>query len=175
MVDWAQEISRIVSWKQLIADRDSLHAFPWHLPRVGAKLEQITQAENVVGVEFSQQFREFLTLANGWQGLVVSTDLFGTKEFVEGKAREVLKRKELLAFLREHGLSSGQVVPIGASEFDLDVFILISPSSSFMPGGVLWFANEEVDRFSSFAEFLASMAAYNERIAQKLAQESKGS
>jgi len=168
-IDWKAEIARIVYWKQIAADHDTKRALPWHLPRVGAKLEDIASAENAITTSFPQQFKEFLSYADGWQGFYVLTDLFGTKEFLDGQSRSVRQRPELVAFLEAKNLNETEVVPIGASDLDLDVFLLFSQNSKMLPGGVLWFANEEVDRYESFAEFFSAMVNYNARIAKKMA------
>lgn len=168
MIDWKSEISRIIYWKQMIAENDRLNAYPWHLPRVGASPENITLAEKFVGLDFSSEYEEFLRHANGWQGFVVSVDLFGTDDFLNGRSQEVMKRKELADFVNEQGLDETDFVPIGASEVDLDVFLHFSPSAKFLPGGVLWFANEEVERHESFSDFFAAMVNYNARIARRV-------
>ena len=118
--DWKVEISRIVYWKQIAADHDKMRSLPWHLPRVGAKTENIEQAERIVGTDFSQQYKDFLGCADGWQGFHILTDLFGTKEFLEGKSKLVLQRPELAAFLEANHLHEAEVVPIGASDFELE-------------------------------------------------------
>lgn len=168
--DWKVEISRIVYWKQIAADHDKQKLLPWHFPRVGATPENIAMAEQVVGTKFSQQFKDFLSCADGWQGFYILTNLFGTKEFLEGKSKAVLKRPELATFLEANHLQESEVVPIGASDFELDVFLNFSQDSKLLPGGILWFANEEVERFESFAEFLSAMVNYNAKIAQKMAK-----
>jgi hypothetical protein len=169
--DWKAEISRIVYWKQYAAEHDKKKALPWHLPRVGAKPEGIARAETETGFSFPADFKEFLRYADGWQGFHVFTDLFGTKEFLEGKPTSVLQRPELLAFLKANHLTEKEVIPIGASEFDLDVFLLFSLESKMLPSGVLWFASEEVDHYKSFSDFFSAMVNYNARIAQKIAAE----
>lgn len=168
MIDWKAEISRIVYWKQMIAENDRLNAYPWHLPKVGAISEEIAAAEKAVGLSFSSQYEEFLRCANGWQGFVVTVDLFGTKDFLDGRFQKVMQREELFAFAKEQEFGEGEFVPIGASETDLDVFLHFSPSAKNLPGGVLWFANEEVDRYESFADFFAAMVNYNARVAQRI-------
>ncbi|WP_202799130.1 hypothetical protein, partial [Xanthomonas oryzae] len=69
---------------------------------------------------------------------------------------------------KEQGFDEDEFVPVGASETDLDVFLHFSPMAKILPGGFLWFANEEVDRFGSFADFFAAMVNYNARIAQRV-------
>lgn len=168
MIDWKAEISRVVYWKQMIADNDRLNAYPWHLPRVGAAPEDIVLAEKAAGFKFSTQYEDFLRHANGWKGFVITVDLFGTGDFLDGRPQKVMQRAELLTFVREQGFGDDEFAPIGASDADLDVFLHFSPTSKTLPGGVLWFANEEVDRYESFADFFAAMINYNARIADRV-------
>jgi hypothetical protein len=168
MIDWKAEISRIVYWKQMIAENDRLNAYPWHLPRVGATHEDIALAEKAVGLSFSPQYEEFLRYANGWQAFVIAVDLFGTKDFLDGRSKKVMQREEISTFVKKHGFDSNDFVAIGASETDLDVFLHFSPSAKTLSGGVLWFANEEVDRYESFADFFSAMVNYNARIADRV-------
>ena len=172
-IDMKAEIARIAYWKQVAAEHDVLGAFPWHLPRIAATQEQINLAESRAGAQLSVQFKEFLGYANGWKGFCVSTDLFGTEELISGKSQEFLQREDLVDFLREIQVNASEVVVIGASGLDLDVFLLFPDSSHFLPGGVLWFASEEIDRYESFGDFLAAMVNYNARNAQRLAAKQK--
>ncbi|MDR6937892.1 SMI1/KNR4 family protein [Luteibacter sp. 3190] len=169
MIDWKAEISRIVSWKQVIAENDNQKAYPWHLPSVAAAAQDIAAAENAAGMAFSTQHKEFLRYADGWQGFLITIDLFGTKDFLDGRAEKVMQREEIRSFTKKLGLHEGEFVPIGASEAELDIFLHISPSAEGLPGGVVWFASEEVDRFESFVDFFAAMVNYNARIAHRVA------
>lgn len=168
-VDWKAEIARIAYWKQRIADNDPQGAFPWHLPKLGATPPEISATERAIGFSFPPEFAEFLSYANGWRAFCVLTDLFGTEDFLEGRHKKALARRELQEFTAELGITGEHFVVIGASDFDLDVYLLFSANSPFLPGGTLWFASEEVDRFYSFSEFFSSMVNYNARIADRLA------
>lgn len=168
MIDWKLAISRVVYWKQMIADNDQLRAYPWHLPRVGATAADIAAAEKAAGVGFSSQYSDFLRHANGWSGFVITVDLFGTKDFIDHRSQKVMQREELSSFAKEQGFDESEFVPIGASEADLDVFLHFSPDAKNLPGGVIWFANEEVDRYESFSEFFEAMVNYNARVAQRM-------
>lgn len=170
VADWKAEITRVVYWKQIAAEHDTNKALRWHLPKLGATAEEISRAERASGRVFSSEFREFLSHANGWPGFYVLVDLFGTADFVNGRALKVLERPELASFIRESGWRIEDVAPIGASELDVDVFLHISPASTALPGGVVWFAHEEIDRYATFHEFFAAMVNYNARIAGKLSQ-----
>lgn len=172
-VDWKSEIARMVYWKQVAAGYDVLGALPWHLPNVAASLYDVLSAERVLGTPFPSEYREFLGYADGWRGFEITTDLFGTRDFLTGRATKLLTRPELDNFISTLGIDREYIIPIGCSEFDLDVFLAIGDRSPVLPGGVIWFANEEVDRFNSFSEFFSTMINYAAHGAQKLAENAR--
>lgn len=171
VIDWPTEIVRIVYWKQIIADNDDLNALPWHLPRAAASAESISSAEQVAGIAFSEQYKSFLSFADGWRGFCVVTDLFGTIDFIGGKSRLVRESPELLDYLEAKNIGGADVAVIGASDLDVDIFIHISEKSKILPGGVIWFAGEEVDRYECFFDFFTAMVNYNARVAKKFLEE----
>lgn len=166
--DWKTEISRLAYWKQIAAERDVHNILPWKLPRLAATENRIQDAEIAAGTTFTPDFKSFLRHADGWPGFHIATDLFGADEFLSGRNREVLERQEVADFIHEIGLELKDVTPIGASNVDLEVFLMVSPRSTKMPGQVIWFVSEEIDRFESFENFFSSMVNYNARIADKL-------
>ena len=165
------DIVRIAHWKQLAADHDKKGVLRWHLPNVAASSERIARAESAAGMIFSSDYRDFLACANGWRGFHVAVDLFGTEDFLAGRAAKVMQTPELADFVAASGWRRGEIIPIGASDRGLDVFLHVSPSSSKLPGGVVWYASEEVDRYGTFRDFLAAMVNYSARIAKKLSGE----
>lgn len=162
------EIARIVHWKQIAAQHDARGALPWHLPEVGASLEAVSKIESKLGLKFSDDYRRFLTLADGWKAFYVFIDLFGTRDFLSERVQEVAQRPEVKSYFRDLGLSQQHVTPIGGSELEIDVFLHVTPNSPVLPGAVLWWAGDEIDRYESFSLFLGAMALYNEQIARKL-------
>ncbi len=161
-------IVKIVGWKQLAHECDKLNALPWHLPKVAATGAQIVEAERCMGKPFSAPYREFLTLANGWKGFIVSTDLFGTEDFQSGRALAVRNRPDVQEYMSSLELAERDVVPIGASDADMDVFLLISESSPERQGEVLWLAGFEIDKFKDFKDFFESMVNYNADLAKNM-------
>lgn len=168
--EWKTEIARIVHWKQVAAEHDKKKALPWHLPEVGASADALTRVEAKLGVALSDEYRSFLSLANGWKGFYVLVDLFGTDDFLSGRADELAQRPEIESYLEENGLVGKQVIPIGGSNLEIDAFLLVSPASAVLPGVVLWWAGEEIDRYKSFRDFFGAMVNYNAQIAQKMVQ-----
>lgn len=167
------DIARIAYWKQIMAEHDPVKALPWHLPRVGATAAEIEQAERAVG-RLPVDYREFLRLVNGWQAFHVLTDLFGVDDLVRLGRSTIAERPELQAFIAEGGWQADEVIAIGASSLDVDVFLLVLDAAAELPGGVVWFAHEEVDRFASFRDFLASMVNYSARIAEQMKARTTG-
>jgi hypothetical protein len=166
--DWKASIAKVAHWKQIANENDKLGAFPWHLPRVAASKAMIAQAEAHVGISFSPPYREFLSLADGWRGFFVSTDLFGTEDFLSGRAIEVRNRLDVREYISGARLNDRDLVPIGASDVDMDVFLLISETATQNSGEVIWLAGSEVDRYLDFQEFFEAMINYNARLAQRL-------
>jgi cell wall assembly regulator SMI1 len=171
MIDWKADIARVAYWKQLAADHDKLNAMPWKLPRVGAKCEAIAEAERELGHRLPAQYRQFLEFADGWQGFFVTTDLFGTDDFILHRHQAVMQNLEVQAYIAANTWRPEEVTPIGATDFDLDKFLLIADSAKVLPGGVAWFTGQEVDRYPSFHDFFAAMVNYNARLANQLVRE----
>ena len=116
--DWKTEIARIAYWRQVAAEHDELHALPWHLPRVGASPAEIRKAQETANFNFPAEYSEFLMFANGWKGFFVSTDLYGTSDFLSGRFRSTLESPELRAFLARMGIDARQALTVGSSDFD---------------------------------------------------------
>lgn len=167
--DWKASIVKIAHWKQIANEHDKLGVLPWHLPKVAASEAKVAEAEAHMEMSFSAPYREFLGLANGWKGFFVSTDLFGTDDFLSDRAKEVRNRPDVQEYISSLGLSEDVAIPIGATDVDMDVFILVSETSPDIPGAVLWLAGSEVDRYPDFREFFEAMVNYNAGLAQKLA------
>lgn len=59
-------------------------------------------------------------------------------------------------------MKRAHLLPIAATEQDLDLFAMTAPGSP-RPGEVIWFAGNEVQRFSSFDEYFLAMQDLNRR------------
>ena len=117
---------------------------------------------------FSEEYRKFLKHANGWPGFYVSVDLFGTTELVDGTALKIRNISTVKDFIESIGLKLNQVVPIGASNHERDVFLLVSEISTKLSGVVIWLSGYEVDRYDNFEVFFDAMLNNNEQIAEQL-------
>jgi hypothetical protein len=166
--DWKALIVKMSYWKQLINDNDREGAIPWHLPKIAATEGEVLRAESDSNIKLPEEYKSFLCCANGWAGFYISTDLFGVDELINAYAADPLPMPEVREFIETIDLDAQHVIPIGASRFDQDVFLLVSPSSPVAPNHVIWWAGEEVERYVTFEEFFNAMIAYNAQIARKL-------
>lgn len=157
--DWKQEIA--VAWlvKQAMMELDEKRIFPYHLPNLAASAEQISTAEQIIGYSLDPKYKEFLKQANGWPAFWHSTDLFGTEDLLDGPRKETGDFQLSLldeSVLKGVGLRREELLPIGATKFDRDLFVLTNPPSN-PPRRVIWFAGEVIERFSSFDDYFRAM------------------
>ncbi|PQO36130.1 SMI1/KNR4 family protein [Bremerella cremea] len=162
IVDWRKEISIAFLVKQRVAELDTEGLWSFHFPEVAATELEIKVAEESLGERIAAGYRAFLSFANGWQGILHATDIFGTIDLTCGeklrKANELLESLEDLRPLC--GLSLNEVMPIGVSQDDIDV-IAIGRQNSSKPGEVFWLAGQLIDSYPDFDEFFLAMVDYN--------------
>lgn len=162
-MNWEQEIAKLVYIKQVLSGYDHRKLWPHHLPAVAATREQIAAAENALGYPLVGGYGELLRHANGWRGFYQTIDLFSTEDIIGG-ARKANALEMFGAVddgvIRECGIPREDLVPIAASMLDRHLFVMASPRSR-LPGEVLWFAGELIDRFPTFEEFFLAMMDYN--------------
>lgn len=163
------DIARIAHWKQVASAHDTDRMLRWSLPRVAASSQRVDEAERALRRSLPKQVRDFLCLADGWPALHVDVDLFGTAELIAGRAQSLIDRPDALSVLDAHGLASNDVVVIGGSEHDLDLFVAVLDGAPVLGGSVLWIAGQEVDQFPTFEAFLGAMVNYNAQIADRMA------
>src|ERR1044072_5904583 len=146
---------------------------PWHLPALAATDSEIAEAEKAANFDFPAEFRALLSVINGWRGFYMGVDLFGTDDLHSRRSREVKQRDEIADCLQGAGFRDEETLVIGASDEEIDTFILISDSNASLAGGVLWWAGSEIDRFPGCAAFFEAMVNYNAHIANKLVQDAR--
>ncbi|PEP60481.1 SMI1/KNR4 family protein [Bacillus pseudomycoides] len=163
MTNWKGHISTMTAVKQELMKQDVEQIWPHHFPKVGANKAEICLVEKTIGYKLDQKYRDFLRYANGWKGLYQTVDLFGIEQLKEThmiNCAGVLFHTIEDDVLRESGFLWHQLLPIAVTEFDRDLFTLCLPNSS-IPGAVIWFAGEEIDRFENFEEYFLTMIDYN--------------
>jgi len=160
---WKNSIGIMILIKQDISKHDNEGLWEYYLPEVGANEADIKEIENFFGFPLDKYYREFLTYANGWKSFYQSVDLFGTKEICSNSimtyTNYILNSLEE-AVLTNSGFSRDELFPIGSTKDDKDLFV-ITKHNSKNPGMIIWYAGEEIDRFSNFKDFFLAMTEYN--------------
>lgn len=162
-MNWKERIVNLVAIKQTIDELDKKKLWEYRLPGVAATPEQLDAVEAALGEPLDPHYRSFLEHAGGWPAFWHTVDLFGPEDLLGGE--RVRHANEMLSYIEDDvleggGLRRADLLPIAASPVDLDLFVMTRRSSR-SPGGVVWLAGSEVDRFPTFEEFFLAMMEYN--------------
>jgi hypothetical protein len=150
-------IAKMHLLKQEEAECNKDAAETWYLPALALPEPRLQELDRV-GFDFSREHLEFLCAANGWKSFFIFTDVFSIEQLLlENLQDDVFIRDGFLDYLKTKGLSKSDVFVFGSSDRDADVFLLISESATTLPGGVIWYALQEVEVFQSFYYFFLYM------------------
>jgi hypothetical protein len=176
MIDWPSEIVRGVLIQQRIEALDQARLWRRYLPEVAATEVELRQAEQRLGHPIEPQYRAFLAHANGWRWFYQAVDLFGTQQLLGASpmefARLQLGAVEGADFVAAVGMSKTDVLPIGASGHQGDLFLLAQPWSHH-PGTVSWYTGQLIERYPNFDEFFLAMLDYNREEIRSLEEEAR--
>jgi hypothetical protein len=124
----------------------------------------LIETEAVIGHTLDPRYREFLSIADGWECFYHDVTLFGTKELIGGKvmdaANGMLEEIVPEAF-KEGPLRKTDLLPIAVSATDKDMFVVTRPGGVHPSGTIIWIAGYEIDRFPTFDDFFLAMVDYN--------------
>jgi SMI1/KNR4 family protein SUKH-1 len=170
-IDWQVLIGEMILTKNEILDLDPTYYDDYTLPNEGAETREIDEFERRISEGLPAEYRNFLLHANGWLSFYWDADLFGLPELSgEGggaAASRLLSTYEQEGVLEDAGIRRQDVLPIGASSHSSTLFLLFRGNQP-NAGQVSWLSGEEVDRYSSFAEFFASIIGYFKAHVEKL-------
>jgi hypothetical protein len=170
-VEWKKQIAIAFVVKQRIWELDLGRLWELHHPELAATEEQLRAVEAHLRFSLPVQYRQFLGCANGWQCFFLNVDLFGVEDLLGsdrmGMALEVLEWLEADHVLVSLGHSQKELLPIGLSREDNNLFCMTTPSHSF-PGRVLWFSGKLIDTFPDFREFFLAMCDHNRLEVERL-------
>lgn len=161
--DFRVAIAQAWQVKQEMMGLDERKIWPYHLPELAATDQDISAVEACLGHRLDPRYRAFLLCANGWKAIYQTVDLFGTPDLVGGSRKQCAEMNLGLlpqGVLRGSGTSRSQLLPIAVTQHDRDLFAITRPQAA-MPGVVIWFAGEEIDRFPTFDDFFLAMIEYN--------------
>ncbi|WP_328461686.1 SMI1/KNR4 family protein [Actinoplanes sp. NBC_00393] len=162
-LDWAGEIDRMVSAKQVLREADQEELWRYEAPNPPATEKAVRQAETAVGFTFDSEYAAFLRHADGWPALLQNTDLFGTADLTGPAYAEALDLLEdAKAEAEGTDLAESVGFPIGASETTIDMFVLLRGKGD-QQWSIVWMAGAEVERYDSFPAFFRAMVEHNLR------------
>ncbi len=167
-MDWKLLITKMVMVKSQISEADKDKIWPYNFPRVAASDLEIKEFKATIKKDIPDDYLSFLRAANGWKTFFQFNDLLGTRDLITNEYKEILDQEFYsLPEAVIDGVAKSELLPIAVNLFDRDIFFIIL-SKGELYGKVIWFAGEEIERFSDFQEFFTSMIAYNERELRKL-------
>jgi hypothetical protein len=161
---WALAIVELVLVQQQIREHDHKGLWDYHLPRVAASADRVAAVEAHLGEPLPEPYWQLLLHMDGWPAFYHTVDLFGTSDLLGSDAfREASETLELLiaeGAFEQREVTSSTLLPIAATREDLDLFVLARRASA-CPGGVIWLAGGEIQRWEDCYEFFLSMIEYN--------------
>ena len=164
-MDWKKEISRLVLIKQELHQYDPHSLWPWHIPGTAANSTDIINVESKLGFKLPTEYAKMFEYINGWTGFFQTVDLFSLDDLLGSDlmkyAHTILMTLEQEGILHESGISLDDIFPIAATKLDLDIFVITKHDIN-TPGMVIWYAGQEIDRFTNLNEYFLSMIEYHE-------------
>src|SRR5665213_401373 len=111
--------------KQEMMEADKKRIWEYHLPEIAATEAEMAEAERVLQHSLDSRFKAFLRCANGWETFYQTVDLFGTKDLIGGKRKEL--GEHMLSYLEDIVLKSSgfrriDLLPIATTPYDRDLF-----------------------------------------------------
>jgi len=159
---WQQRVVELVLVKQRLHEVDVNGLWAYNLPCLASSQTELDQVERHIGEPLDRSYREFLMTAGGWNAFWQSVDLFGPKDLLGGTRLQhaIDALVPLDTLLVDLSLAPRDLLPIGCSRVDLDLFVMTRRTTK-TPGAVLWLADTVIDRYPDFDEFFAAMVDYN--------------
>ena len=163
---WKKHISTLIDVNEERQLSDVKNLWEYHQPENPATEENIRYAERELGFCLADNYRDFLLCADGWQCFYQMVDLFGTTELIQQTKSEKWTLANQYIYIIDDagvftlsGLTPDDLYPIAVSRDDMDLFVMIKPGRSDS-GTVIWYAGEEIERFSDFEDFFVCMIEY---------------
>lgn len=164
---WPDLIGHLVLLKQQIDDLDPDGPRTYMLPRVAATEERLVETETRLGQPLDPSYREFLTYADGWPEFSISIQLMGTSDQLSAVRMTADDYLDVTLAVGSTGWERPDLAPVAVASEDKDVIAVGRPGSS-VAGQVVWFAGEEVERYSHFKDWFEDEVASHQRALGRL-------
>jgi SMI1/KNR4 family protein SUKH-1 len=167
-LNWKEEIVKLVYVKQAIAEVDRGRLYTHHLPKIAATNAQIHAAERALEFALPNDYVAFLLCADGWDGFLQNTDLFGTPDLC-GSHRYQAALESIDMYddnvFANIGVAKDDLFPIGYSPLDGNLYMMVKPNAQTV-SDVLWLEGGERERYPTFSEFFLAIVDFNRLVLQ---------
>jgi hypothetical protein len=158
---WRDLVSRFSEQNLRIAQADINSIWEYTGPERGADESMLGEAEQALGFRLPNEYRAFLSIANGWQGFYHDVSLLRVSSTYSGE--DSMRAWELVESADDGSggmlrIDRKAYLPIAVSRFDIDVFLI---DIAERLGEVRWIAGQEIEKFDSFSDFMIKMNEYN--------------
>jgi len=162
---WRELVARALQVSEAVQQADVNQIWNYAPPSPGADEASILALEEAMGVPLDSEYKQLLSVVNGWDSFYNDVDLLGTDDFPSGARVErawtiVDAVNDGSQGILEYNRDS--FIPIAVSAFDIDVFLLELSNGGEAGGRVSWVAGQEIERFESVSGFFEAMVQYNE-------------
>ena len=161
MISFKDAVGYLYIVREKIREVDTSGLFKYYCPNVKTTEVEINSWEKENQLFLPDVYKQFLLTANGWKCVSQDINLFRLEELTLSKSNKHIKNRD---FSLQNLTSNGNeecLLPIGASDYSCDQFLMILDAECNCYGQVLWVAGEEIERYKDFAEFFLSLIQYN--------------
>ena len=161
MIDYKAAIGYLYLVRERIRKVDHQELFEYYLPKVKTTDDAITEWEEHNDLKLPDSYKEFLLSANGWKYVNQDRDLFSLEDLTLSKESKYIQMRDSSAASLNDVGDKNLLMPVGASQYSDDIYLMVLDKNSESYGQVIWAADEEIERYKDFEEFFLFLIAYN--------------
>lgn len=161
MINYKDAIGYLYLVRERIREVDVNGVYEYYCPKIRTTNEMIKQWESVNSLILPDTYKAFLLTANGWKSVSQDKDLLSLEELTLSKESKYIETRDIFADIINDAGDKSLLLPIAASDYSYDIYLMVLDIESEFYGQVIWVAGEEIERYSSFEEFFLSLIDYN--------------
>jgi len=152
MDKWNNYVSEINKLRNELREYDINQLYLYPPCNDGATDSDIKNVETFLGYQLDSDYKEFLKVANGWNYYSQFASLFGTEDLISKSSLHNRGNDLLEGIIDYIEYEKKDLLPISVDEANIDLFVIVVNGSD--KGNVIWYAGYEVERYSSFEEYI---------------------
>lgn len=161
MLNYRDAIGYLYILREHIRKIDTKGLFEYYCPRVRATEEEVLAWESKYHVCLPNSYKNFLMAANGWKCVSQDKDLLSLEELTLLKNDKYIEARDFCINNLKNTGNPDLLLPIAASDFSYDLYLLVLDKKTEYYGQVIWVAGEEIERYKDFDSFFLSLIEYN--------------